>query len=79
MRSSTYRVFRRFSMRVGSISTPRQASPAMVAASGWAPPMPPRPAVSAQRAPSRPVRASCALRAATKVSKVPCTMPCDPM
>ena len=34
---------RRLRIRSGSTSTPRKAPPAMTAASGWAPPMPPRP------------------------------------
>ena len=36
-------------MRVGSTSTQSATPPAMVTASGWAPPMPPRPAVSTRR------------------------------
>ncbi len=34
-------IFRRFLMRSGSTSIPRNAAPFMVAASGWAPPIPP--------------------------------------
>jgi hypothetical protein len=53
--------------------------PAIVAARGCAPPIPPRPAVrTSGRRFARSAR-SCALRAATKVSNVPCTMPCVPM
>jgi hypothetical protein len=70
----------RFSMRVGSISTPRQARPRHGRGEGL------RAAHAAEARgedpaalPGRPVRASWALRAATKVSKVPCTMPCEPM
>ena len=36
-------------MRVGSTSTPRNTPPFMVAASGWAPPMPPRPPETTSR------------------------------
>src|SRR5437868_4100743 len=36
-------------MRAGLTSTPRNAAPFMVAARGWAPPMPPRPAVTTNR------------------------------
>ena len=36
-------------MRTGSTSTQSATPPAMVTASGWAPPMPPRPAVSTRR------------------------------
>ena len=43
------RLCRRRSMRAGSTSTPRKAAPFMVAASGCAPPMPPRPAVTTSR------------------------------
>ena len=58
-------------MRDGSTSTARQERPAIVAASGCAPPMPPRPAVSTQNSPAvslRAVRAAYCLRAATNVS-----------
>ncbi len=43
--SSRYRVSSRRSIRAGSTSMQRIAAPAIVAAKGWAPPMPPRPAV----------------------------------
>ena len=43
--TSTYAVSRRRSMRCGSTSTQSATPPAMVTASGCAPPMPPRPAV----------------------------------
>ena len=43
------RVARRLSMRDSSTSTPRNAAPCIVAASGCAPPMPPSPAVSTKR------------------------------
>ena len=49
----------------------------MVTASGWAPPMPPRPAVSVivpARVPPNLLSAT-----AAKVSKVPCRMPWVPM
>ena len=43
--TSRYRVRKRISMRLRWHSMARQEAPAMVAASVWAPPMPPRPAV----------------------------------
>ena len=66
-------------MRDGSTSTARQLMPAIVAASGCAPPIPPSPAVRTQKGPSRWVRFATARRAATNVSYVPCRMPCVPM
>ena len=75
----------RRSMRVGSQSTQIATPSFMVTASGWAPPMPPRPAVSVMvpaRVPSlcpkRPEAASF-LATAPNVSKVPCRMPWVPM
>ena len=47
--SSRYRVARRRSIRARSTSTTSAAAPFIVAASGWAPPMPPRPAVTTTR------------------------------
>ena len=49
----------------------------MVTASGWAPPMPPRPAVSVIVPASVPPNLLSAT--AAKVSKVPCRMPWVPM
>ena len=49
----------------------------MLAASGWAPPIPPSPAVSTMRPASEPPKWRPAH--SPKVSKVPWTMPCEPM
>ncbi len=51
---STYFVFRRFSILSRSASIARQAAPFIVAASGWAPPIPPRPAVTSSLPASDP-------------------------
>ena len=56
----------------------RIAAPAIVAASGWAPPMPPRPAVSTVR-PLRSGEPKCFSPAAANVWNVPCRIPCVPM
>ena len=64
--SSTYWVASRRSTRDGSISTISAAAPFIVAASGWAPPIPPRPAVTTSRPLSVPPKWRFA--AAAKVS-----------
>ncbi len=64
-------------MRVGSASTQRATPSFMVTASGWAPPIPPSPAVRVivpARLPPNRLRAT-----APKVSKVPWRMPWLPM
>ena len=53
-------------MRAGSTSTQRMAAPASVAASGWAPPIPPSPAVRIVR-PARLGEPKCFSPAAAKV------------
>ena len=63
--------------RASSTSTARHTPPFIVTASGCAPPMPPRPAVSTTRPASVPLKWRAAHSA--KVSNVPCTMPCEPM
>ena len=47
--SSRYFVARRRAIRCGSTSTTSAAAPFIAAASGWAPPMPPSPAVTTSR------------------------------
>ena len=56
---------------------PRKAAPVMVAASGCAPPIPPIPPLTIELA--REISAKCFSPAAENVSKVPCTMPWEPM
>ncbi len=67
----------RFSMRSGSTSATSATAPAIVAASGWAPPIPPRPAVTTRRPDRSLPNSFCP--AAAKVSNVPCTIPWLPM
>lgn len=67
----------RRSMRVSSTSTQIATPSFIVTARGWAPPMPPTPAVRVivpARVPLNFLRAT-----APKVSYVPWTMPCEPM
>ena len=64
-------------MRAGSTSTHSATPPFSVTASGCAPPMPPRPAVSVVVPRSVPSKRSSA--SAANVWKVPCTIPCVPM
>ena len=64
----------RRSIRVGSTSMQRVAAPAIVAASGCAPPIPPRPAVRIVR-PERSADPKCFSPAAAKVWYVPWRIP----
>jgi hypothetical protein len=77
IRSSRKPVSRRRWMCSGSTSMQRATPSFMVIASGWAPPMPPRPAVR-HTLPLRVPPKLCSARAA-KVSYVPCKMPWVPM
>jgi len=74
---SRYPVSTRRRARASSTSATRHTPPFMVMASGWAPPMPPSPAVSTRRPARLPPKWRPAHSA--KVSNVPWTMPCDPM
>jgi len=64
-------------MRAGSTSMPRKRAPFMVAASGWAPPIPPMPPETTSLPASEPPK--CFRASEAKVSYVPCTMPWLPM
>ena len=64
-------------IRAWSTSTQRQTPSFIVTASGWAPPMPPRPAVSVIVPASVPPNRLSAT--AANVSNVPCRMPWVPM
>ncbi len=68
---------RRIAMRDGWHSIASIDAPAIVAASGCAPPMPPRPAVRIHLSASCPPK--CWRPASANVSYVPCTMPWLPM
>ncbi len=63
--------------RSGSTSMQMATPSFMVTASGWAPPMPPRPAVSVTR--PRSVPPKCWRASSANVSYVPWRMPCVPM
>ena len=65
-------------IRAASTSTQRIAAPAMVAARGCAPPMPPSPAVRTVR-PERSGEPKCVSPAAANVWNVPCRIPWVPM
>ena len=67
----------RRAIRAGSTSTTSATPSFMVTASGWAPPMPPSPAVSVRR--PRRVPPKCRRARAASVSYVPCRIPCVPM
>jgi hypothetical protein len=75
--SSRYRSANRRFNRSKSTSAIRHVPPAIVIASGWAPPIPPHPAVThsrPERSPPNRWRPHSA-----NVSYVPCKMPCVPM
>ncbi len=57
---------------------PMKAAPHIAAASGCAPPIPPRPALTTRR-PARSSDPKCCLPAAANVSYVPCRIPWVPM
>ena len=67
----------RRSIRAGSTSTHNTTPSFIVTASGWAPPMPPRPAVSVIVPASEPPNRFSAI--AANVSNVPWRIPCVPM
>ena len=64
-------------MRVRSTSATSATPSFIVMASGWAPPMPPRPAVTVMRPRSDPPK--CSFATAASVSYVPWRMPWLPM
>ena len=77
VRRSTYPISWRRRARCSSTSIAMQTPSFIVTDSGWAPPIPPRPAVSTTRPRSEPPK--CWRASSANVSYVPWRMPCVPM